>query len=129
MGAATSLHTLLNLEVPVAQGGRLAAFLGFSCRCPFPGRTLSEIRSVLSLEGVIDNDNVIRNTPILLEHCVDDPLVLIQKGRELKEVLDGYGADVMLKEYERGGHWLHSPTGMDDAIHFLNMYVLGQIDG
>ncbi|OKL57668.1 hypothetical protein UA08_06946 [Talaromyces atroroseus] len=95
MGAATGVHTLLNLNISPAQG---------------------------------DDDGVIRNTPILLEHCVDDPLVLVQKGRELKNVLDGYGADVIMKEYSRGWHWFHSPTRMDDAIHFLNMYVLGEID-
>ncbi|KAK3363202.1 hypothetical protein B0T25DRAFT_596240 [Lasiosphaeria hispida] len=44
MGAATSVHTLFNLNVPADGGGRLAAFLGFSCRCPFAGRALEGMR-------------------------------------------------------------------------------------
>lgn len=34
-GAATSVHTLLNLSLPTASN-RLGAFMGFSCRMPFP---------------------------------------------------------------------------------------------
>ena len=126
MGAASSAHTLFNLDVPVAEGGRLAAFVGFSGRCPFAGRTLSEIREVLRLEGVPDHDNVIRRTPMLLEHCVDDPLVSIQVGRGLRDVLQGYGAQVEWKEYSSGGHWFNSPTGMSDAVDFLNLHVVGR---
>lgn len=125
MGAATSVHTLFNLDVPATQGGRLGAFLGLSCRCPFAGRTLSEMRDVLSLEGVPDHDNALRNTPMLLEHCVDDPLVLVENGRGLRDILRGYGAQVEWKEYPCGGHWFNSPKGMDDAVDFLNTHVLG----
>ncbi|KUL89287.1 hypothetical protein ZTR_03624 [Talaromyces verruculosus] len=125
MGAATGVHTLFNLDVPTTQGGRLGAFLGFSCRGPFAGRTLSEMRSVLGLEGVPEHDNVLRNTPMLLEHCVDDPLVLVENGRGLRDILRGYGAQVEWKEYPSGGHWFNSPKGMDDAVDFLNTHVLG----
>ena len=123
MGAATSVHTLFNLDVPTAKGGGLAAFLGFSCRCPFAGRTLSEMRNVLGLEGVPQHNNVLRNTPMLLEHCIDDPLVLVQNGRGLRDILRGCGAQVAWKEYSSGMHWFNSPTGMDDVVGFLN-YVL-----
>ncbi|KAK1772407.1 alpha/beta-hydrolase [Phialemonium atrogriseum] len=125
MGAATSVHTLFNLDVLAAGGGRLAAFLGFSCRCPFAGRTLAEMRNVLGLEGVPGHDDVLRNTPMLLEHCIDDPLVLVQSGRGLREILRGFGAHITWKEYPNGGHWLNSPTGTDDAVEFLNRHVLG----
>jgi predicted esterase len=126
MGAATSVHTLFNLAIPPDQGGRLAAFLGFSCRCPFAGRTLSEMRRILGLQDVPDYDDVLRDTPMLLEHCVDDPLVLVQNGRGLRDVLRGYGAKVEWKEYAKGGHWFNSPTGIDDAVAFLNLHVLGE---
>ena len=125
MGAATSVHTLFNLNVPASGGGKLAAFLGFSCRCPFAGRTLGEMRSVLGLEDVPGHSGVLHGTPILLEHCVDDPLVLVQNGRELRDVLQGFGARVEWREYPTGGHWFNSPAGMDDAVRFLNFYVLG----
>lgn len=130
-GAATSVHTLLNINLPLAVAAedqqvprRLGAFLGFSCRMPFPGRTLAETRNLLGLEGVPDHDEVLCNTPVLLEHCVDDPLVLVEHGRVLRETLRGFGAQVTWKEYLEGGHWFNSPTGIDDAAKFLNDHVI-----
>ncbi|KAL2071936.1 hypothetical protein VTL71DRAFT_13171 [Oculimacula yallundae] len=127
-GGATSVHTLLALSLPpvVIEGEgqqevprRLGAFLGFSCRMPFPGRSLTDTRRVLALDGVPDTDEVIRNTPMLLEHCIDDPLVLVGNGRALRDTLRGFGAQVTWKEYPKGGHWFNSPAGMDDAVEFL----------
>lgn len=124
MGAATSVHTLLNLNIPATGGGRLAAFMGFSCRCPFSGRTLAEMRQVLRLREVPDHADVLRHTPVLLEHCVDDPLVLVQLGRSLRDTLREFGAQVEWKEYPNGGHWFNSPAGMDDAVDFLRRHVV-----
>ncbi|KAK2731922.1 phospholipase carboxylesterase [Colletotrichum kahawae] len=117
-GAATSVHTLLNLKLPEGQE-RLGAFLGFSCRMPFPGRNLADIRAILGLEDVPEDDRLLRNTPVLLEHCVDDPLVLIKNGRVLRNTLRGFGSQVEWKEYQDGGHWFNSPAGMDDVIRLL----------
>lgn len=133
-GAATSVHTLFNLNLNNAQaeGGSpddsrgLGAFLGFSCRLPFPGRSLAETRKVLDLEDVPEHDGVIRNTPILLEHCVDDPLVYIGKGRDLRDSLEALGAQVTWKEYPDGGHWFNSPAGIDDVVEFLSRNVRTQ---
>ncbi|KAK8095414.1 phospholipase/carboxylesterase family protein [Apiospora kogelbergensis] len=109
-GAATNVHTLLNLNPPPPPytGGkngtrRLGAFLGFSCRMPFPGRSLPETRKVLSLEGTPDHDEAIRNTPVLLEHCVDDATVLVDGGRNLRDALRKFGAQVAWREYPQGG--------------------------
>jgi len=127
-GAATSVHTLLNLSMPAAGEQqvprRLGAFLGFSCRMPFPGRSLADTKRVLGLEGSQYTDEILRNTPVLLEHCADDPLVLVGKGQDLRDTLRGFGAQVIWKEYPEGGHWFNSPTGIDDAVDFLNNYVL-----
>ncbi|KAI1800580.1 alpha/beta-hydrolase [Daldinia bambusicola] len=123
MGGATSAHVLFNLDVPPDAGGRLGAFIGFSSRCPFAGRDLAGMRSVLGLEGVPDNNDVLQNTPVLLEHCVDDPLVLIQNGRGLRDTLLGFGAQVEWREYSDGGHWFNSPTGIDDAVDFLSRHL------
>ena len=70
------------------QASRLAAFVGFSGRCSFVhhdscGAELREMRAKLGLvqgrehlaKGV--ESEVLMGTPILLEHCVDDPLVLV----------------------------------------------------
>ncbi|KAI3329948.1 phospholipase/carboxylesterase family protein [Ustulina deusta] len=124
MGAATSVHLLFNLTEP------LGAFMGFSARCPFAGRSLTQMREVLGLENVPDHDDVLRKTPVLLEHCIDDPLVVIQNGRALRDTLLRFGCRVEWKEYPDGGHWFHSPTGMDDAVEFLEKHVLnGDSDG
>ncbi len=119
MGAGTSVHTLFNLQVPQAGGGRLGAFLSFSARCPFDGRSLDDVRRVLSLGNVPSNEDTIRKTPMLLEHCVDDGLVFIENGRNLRDTLKRYGAKVTWKEYASGDHWFNAPKGMDDAIQFL----------
>ncbi|KAI0871157.1 phospholipase/carboxylesterase family protein [Hypoxylon argillaceum] len=120
MGAATSAHLLFNLSEP------LGAFMGFSGRCPFAGRSLAQIRDVLGLQDVPDHDEVLRKTPVLLEHCIDDPLVLIQNGRGLRDTLRGFGCQVEWREYPDGGHWFHSPTGMDDVVEFLEKHVLNK---
>ncbi|KAF9876896.1 phospholipase carboxylesterase [Colletotrichum karsti] len=79
-GAATGVHTILKLGLPDGRE-RIGAFMGFSCRMPFPGRTLKDTRAVLGLGDVPEDDGLLRRTPMLLEHCVDDPLVLVGNGR------------------------------------------------
>ncbi|KAH6976219.1 Alpha/Beta hydrolase protein [Ilyonectria sp. MPI-CAGE-AT-0026] len=129
-GSATAVHTLLNLDVPSMPAGddalprRLAAFLSFSARMPFPGRNLAGTRAILRLDDVPTDADVLRNTPILLEHCADDPLVLVRHGRILRDTLKGFGADVAWREYPDGGHWFNSPKGMEEAAAFLEK-VLG----
>ncbi|KAK4177152.1 putative acyl-protein thioesterase 1 [Triangularia setosa] len=121
MGGATSIHTLFNLEKPIG------AFLGFCCRCPFAGskKTLEEMRAVLGLPGTPQGNEVLKKTPVLLEHCIDDPLVKIKSGRTLRRVLVGLGAERLeWKEYETGGHWFKAPDGMDDVISFMRKNVL-----
>jgi predicted esterase len=83
-------------------------------------------RDILELDGVPDHDEVLRKTPMMLEHCVDDPLVGMQQGRGLRDTLLGFGCQVDWKEYTDGGHWFHSPTGMDDAVKFFEKHVLNK---
>lgn len=64
MGAATSVHALFNLNIH--GGGGLGAFLGFSCRCPFSGLSLQEMRDTLGLQDVPVHNHVLRDTPVLL---------------------------------------------------------------
>lgn len=126
-GAALGVHTLLNLDlnhpdIPAdfTQPQRLGAFLGFSCVMPFPGRNMAETRACLGLDGVPDNYDAIQNTPVLLEHCKDDVVARIEKGYALRDLLRNWGVEVTWKEYSDGGHWFHSPTGMDDVRQFLS---------
>ncbi|KAH7361637.1 acyl-protein thioesterase [Plectosphaerella cucumerina] len=128
-GGSTVVHTLLNLNIvnvvpgapALAPGSkRLGGLMVFSSRMPFPGGTVAETREVLSLEDVPESDEVVRNTPILLEHSIDDPLALVGWGRNLRDQLQTYSAKVTWKEYPDGGHWFNSPSGMDDAVVFLS---------
>lgn len=129
MGAATGVHVLFNLDAAVPGGLKLGAFMGFSCRCPFAGRDLAGMREALGLGPQTNHDRVLRNTPVLLEHCADDPLVLVQSGRGLRDTLRGFGMEVEWKEYPKGGHWFNSPRGMDDAVEFLRKRVVDGEDG
>ncbi|KAG6054232.1 hypothetical protein E4U17_003973 [Claviceps sp. LM77 group G4] len=136
-GAATATHVLLNVRVsrsrPASDSstsaskpfpGGLGAFVGFSSRMPFPGRGLAETRRRLQLDGVPDTDTVVRKTPVLLGHYVDDQVIPVEHGRVLRDTLQGFGAQVEWREYKTGRHWLHSPSGMDEAADYLN-HVLG----
>lgn len=118
MGSATSVHTLFNLDIPSPET-RLGAFIGFSGRCPFAGQTLDEMRRTLQVESCPAHGDVLKKTPMLLEHCANDPLVLVEWGRKQCEVLRGFGANVTWREYPDGGHWINSPRGIDDAVAFL----------
>ncbi|KEY70506.1 hypothetical protein S7711_02674 [Stachybotrys chartarum IBT 7711] len=137
-GAATSVHTLLNLDIPQAVADAasasptargLGAFIGFSCRMPFPGRSLTDTRAVLGLAQVPDHALVLRHTPILLEHCADDQTVPVGAGRQLCSTLRGFGATVDWREYPNGGHWFHSPNGMDDVVSWLSHVLARQKGG
>lgn len=120
-GGATSVHTLLNLVLPPDYTGpkRLGALVGVSCRLPFAGRSLQDTRTVLGLEGVREGNEVLKNTPILLEHCLDDGTVLFASGQQLRDTLREFGATVQWKEYPAGGHWFKSPEGLEDLTAFL----------
>jgi acetyl esterase/lipase len=67
----------------------------------------------------------LRATLVLLEHSQGDPLVMIERGRGLRDTLRGFGAQVEWREYEGGAHWFHEPEGLDDVIVFLKKVVLG----
>ncbi|EJT78741.1 carboxylesterase [Gaeumannomyces tritici R3-111a-1] len=126
MGGAAAAHVLFNLDVPPSGGGRLAALVGLACRCPFAARSssLADMRAALALEdGVPGGDAVVRGTPVLLEHCLDDELITIEHGRRMCEILTQFGAVVESREYPHGGHWFNAPQGANDAIAFLRKHV------
>ncbi|KAH6892246.1 acyl-protein thioesterase [Thelonectria olida] len=120
-GAATAAHVLLHLATS------LGGLVGFSGRMVFPGRGLADTRRVLREatddaeedNGDDEDDEAVRQTPVLLEHCADDHLVPVESGRVLRDTLRGFGAQVTWCEYPDGGHWLNAPDGVDDAIRFL----------
>ncbi|KAK4164105.1 putative acyl-protein thioesterase [Cladorrhinum sp. PSN259] len=131
-GGAAAAHTLLNLE---GQGGgaggemrKLGGLMVFSGRMPFPGRSLDETREVLGLlvqaGGTSDDGLVVRNTPALVQHCADDSLSKVGNGRAVRDSLERFGAKVTWREYPVGGHWFHSPNGIEDTAAWLRQFVL-----
>jgi predicted esterase len=65
---------------------------------------------------------------VLLEHNADDPLVLVENGRGLRDTLRRFGAQVEWKEYPTGMHWFKEDEGMDDVVEFLTQVVNGVRD-
>ncbi|KAI0465604.1 phospholipase/carboxylesterase family protein [Xylaria cf. heliscus] len=100
MSGATSSHFLINLKEP------LGSFMEFSAW-------------LFGLEDVPDHDDILRKSPVLLEHCVNDLLVLLQNGWGLRDTLRRLGCWVEWKKYPNGGHWFQSPNGGDDAVLLL----------
>ncbi|KAI1454618.1 alpha/beta-hydrolase [Annulohypoxylon moriforme] len=139
-GGATAAHVLLHLGVEGEEVGgeksadadadenaegerppRLCGLMGFSAWLPFPGGSLEETREVLGLEEFLDSksDELVKNTPVFLGHCSDDPLVFVEYGKQFRDGLASFGMDVKWHEYPDGGHWFNAPFGMDDAVEFL----------
>lgn len=121
-GGATVVHTLINLENKKSVGGLMV----FSGRMPFPGKGLRETREVLGLlDGDEDEgDEVVKGTPALVQHCTDDDLSRVENGRAVRDSLERFGVNVTWREYPTGGHWLHSPEGIEDTARWLREYFL-----
>jgi lysophospholipase II len=65
-----------------------------------------------------------RHTPIFLSHTVDDRVIDIALGREMRETLVELGMHrVMWKEHDAGGHWIPEPEGFEDIVGFLSGIV------
>ena len=68
---------------------------------------------------------LLRSTPILLGHSIDDCIVPIKNGRRMRDTLvHSLQMDARLCEYEDGGHWINEPQGVDDIVQFLNQNML-----
>ena len=58
--------------------------------------------------------------PILLEHARDDPVISVENGMRMRDMLGQLGfRGVEWHEYEYGGHWVNEPQGVDEFVGFL----------
>ncbi|KAI8635648.1 lysophospholipase II [Xylariaceae sp. FL1651] len=64
------------------------------------------------------------STPIFLSHSIDDEVVPIKNGRDLRDTLQSRQLQVEWKEYKDGGHWVNEPQGVDDIARFINRHML-----
>ncbi|KAI0398008.1 phospholipase/carboxylesterase family protein [Xylariaceae sp. FL0594] len=124
-GCATAVHALLNYPssgTEVDEHQRLCGFVGVSSWMSLGADSVEGSRRLLQLEPDAEHaadDQVVRNTPVFLSHCADDPVVSIEQGKRLKDTLETYGMSVTWHEYPTGGHWLNEPQGVEDIVKFL----------
>ncbi len=78
---------------------------------------------MLAMDDGSGCNEVLGNTPILMEHCADDEVVPLECARAMRDALLALGGKVEWKEYPRGSHWLKSPEGLDDLARFLKEHV------
>lgn len=57
---------------------------------------------------------------MFLSHSKDDETVPFSLGETLHERMQDIGFNVVWKEYEGGGHWIHAERGVDDMAAFLH---------
>ena len=132
-GATLAVQTILSLAVPPISAttssasdhrpARIGALVAISGMTPFTNRTLEETRRILGLQVPAGYEDILSNTPILIEHCVDDTVLSINDGQTLRDTLINFGMQVTWKEYASGGHWLNNPDGTADLITFLQETV------
>ncbi len=65
----------------------------------------------------------IKSTPVFLGHALDDAVVPIEIARRMQLTLSNLGLSVEWHEYEKGGHWINEPQGVDDMVCFLNRFT------
>jgi hypothetical protein len=97
---------------------------------------------VLGLDGVPDNDEVVRNTPVLLEHCVDDPLVIRREcllyptdiSHELRGFLPRAGSGVLSQDCSPYSHAYYKsltfnegPEMAPDALAKSQIFTLSNL--
>ncbi|XPS76494.1 hypothetical protein M3J09_008546 [Ascochyta lentis] len=102
-GCATAVFTLL------ATGVRVGGFFGLCGWLPLA----DEMQSVEAREGEEGE------MPVLLQHCRDDWVVPVENGEFLRDGLEELGMSVKWKCFEKGGHWLNEPEGVDEIVAFV----------
>ncbi|KAH9993875.1 phospholipase/carboxylesterase family protein [Xylariaceae sp. FL0662B] len=136
-GGAAAVHVLLNLAAPQVADGqaatgpandRLGAFVGLSSWMSLAADSAEGACDALGLEGRSPSSTIYRNTPVFLSHSANDGIVPVEQGRKLRDTLVRYGMSVAWTEYERGGHFLYAPRGVDDIVTFLREQGLVRSD-
>ncbi|KAI1344384.1 phospholipase/carboxylesterase family protein [Xylariaceae sp. FL0016] len=120
-GSSIAIHALLNYPKTEDENAdaRLGAFVGVSSWMSLAADTIQDSRQLLSLGAATPSDAVVRNTPVFLSHSTDDHVVPLAQGLRFRDMLKSYGIDITWKQYERGGHWIYAPAGIEDIVVFL----------
>ncbi|KAI8940749.1 hypothetical protein NX059_002014 [Plenodomus lindquistii] len=105
-GCATAIFTMLT------SGWGVGGFIGLAGWMPLA----REMSDVMNVPGRL-REHV--STPVLLQHCRDDEVVPVGNGEELRMKLEEWGMQVQWQDFDKGGHWLQEPEGMDGVVRFL----------
>ncbi|KAF2206385.1 hypothetical protein CERZMDRAFT_122957 [Cercospora zeae-maydis SCOH1-5] len=105
-GAAVGIHTLLK------QPNRLGGFIGLNTWLPRPETiTGAERRWPAAVQ-----------TPVMLAHTREDPIVQMTYGEELASSLENLGMDVEWHDYAtedgESAHWVNELEGIDHIVKF-----------
>ncbi|OAK98229.1 alpha/beta-hydrolase [Phaeosphaeriaceae sp. SRC1lsM3a] len=137
-GCATAITACLTVQKP------LAGFIAFSGWFPFARlgsegfKCMEDLHALVeSLHDVVvdsrkpdtsvgvENIRLELQTPVLVEHALDDEVVPHALGRDLRDTLVSFGSEVQLEEYQNGGHWINEPKGIDDMVDFIKSKAIG----
>jgi lysophospholipase-2 len=112
-GLATALRTWLS------SGVQIGGFVGISGWLPFQDDLLVMVQRV----------GVRNETPVLIEHCADDGVVLVVNGENVVRDLVFLGLKPVWRKYVEGGHWVNEPQGIDDLVVFLRSIGVSEGEG
>jgi predicted esterase len=127
-GAGMALMTLINLDDTSSPGisdddrpQPLGSFIGISAELPASIPTLISTPLLTPNEVSPEGPQVLKKTPMLLQHFHNGGTSYMQRGRALREYLrHSAGVEVVCwKEYMNGWPYLNSPTGVEDMKAFL----------
>ncbi|KAI9813176.1 MAG: hypothetical protein M1826_002539 [Phylliscum demangeonii] len=140
-GCATSVHALF------ASSCKLGAYLGFCGWMPFKAQVQDIVQEESALQTMLrlarfyqvtlglkrpapsmDSVETVFETPVFLSHALDDAVVEIGLGKDLRTTLEKLRMSVVWKEYQVGGHWIKEPDGFDDMVAFLKSVDTQQIE-
>ncbi|KAI1500462.1 lysophospholipase II [Biscogniauxia marginata] len=104
--------------------GGFAGLMGLCGWMPLGHNGLGKLQTIFGNQQALEVDGDLAcKTPVFLGHSIDDDVVPIRNGRELRDIISSHGLPVEWREYEDGGHWINEPQGVDDIVRFLNRYM------
>jgi len=109
-----------------SQGGGLALALGLFAS-PDPERVADRPAGVLAMSPAAMTgpvDERARNVPVLVQHGTDDPLIPVQRSRDLARDLRAFGVPTVYREYPME-HQV-AMEGLRDARAWLGEVIAGQ---
>ncbi|KAI1182990.1 hypothetical protein F5B17DRAFT_159640 [Nemania serpens] len=71
----------------------------------------------------MSDDKSSRSTPVFLSHYIDDKVVPIKNGRDLRDALQLQRLQIEWREYGNGGHWVNEPQRVDDIACFISSHT------